>query len=311
MLNVNIIWDAPFMRAIAVAAGCVVARVTDRDGNRGRCIVVTVYRGARFVLVPVLVVATMTMMVVIALPASAQTVVVDQKDFAMLLLGVLLGLLVPVVGVCAAKLIDWRQGKRLEARESSLLNDYISDGRLNRAYTATGLVPWVLGMGDLKGCRIQVWGSDGTYINQENGDVWSNGLRAWIERGLDVDYLLLTVDEPTRQRYIALMNELNRDGDVRLRVKVVQTPEHGYPDDVTETVEDLHTCHPTLLYGSNQDKWAMWIEGDHQPNSKLAYDVWYVPPKAMDNERKTEFKHYEDQIEKIKPYCVDLVAVKV
>ena len=55
----------------------------------------------------------------------------------------------------------------------------------------------------------------------------------------------------------------------------------------------------------------MWIEGDHQRNSAFAYDVWYVPPNAMNDERKAEFERYERQIERIKPYCVDLAGAIV
>lgn len=232
-------------------------------------------------------------------------------EFVVMTSGVLLGLLVLFVGILVASRLDARQEERRQERRKSRLRDYKSAGRLSSAYAASDLVPWVLDMGDLKGCRIQVLGGDGTYINQENGHVWSDGLEEWTKRGLDVDYILLGADEPTRQQYIRLMNKLNRDGSARLRVMVARKPVGGYPDGVKETEEDLHTCHPTLLYGSDDSKRAMWIEGDHQPHSEFAYDVWYVPPNAMNDDRKAEFEHYERQVESIRSYCVELDAATV
>ena len=225
--------------------------------------------------------------------------------------GLLLGLSVLAVGVHVPFRLGRRQEKRRQEARRVHLRDYSSDGRLSSAYAASDLVPWVLGMDALRGCRIQVLGGDGTYINQDNGRVWSDGLQAWVEEGLNVDYILLDIDEPTRKQYMRLMSELNGDGNVRLRVKVARRPSQGYPDDVGETEQDLRTCHPTLLYGSDLGKRAMWIEGDHQPNSELAYDVFYVPPNAMDEKWQAEFEHYERQVDAIKPYCVDLANAAV
>lgn len=193
----------------------------------------------------------------------------------------------------------------------SRLRDYSADGRLSSAYAASDLVPWVSGMADLGGCRIQVFGGDGAYINQQKGVVWSDGLQDWVKKGLDVDYILLETDESTRKQCMGMMSKLNTDGNVHLRVMVAQKPDQGYPIDVRETAEDLRTCHPTLLYGSDLGKRAMWIEGDHQANSELAYDVCYVPPGAMSEKWKAEFEHYERQIDAIKPYCVDLADARV
>lgn len=226
-------------------------------------------------------------------------------------IGVVLGLLVLAAGVQLARRLDNRQEKRRQEARMSRLLDYNSDGRLSSAYAASDLVPWVLGMADLGGCRIQVFGGDGTYITQENGRVWRDGIKAWVEAGLDVDYLLLEIDEPTRKQYLGLMNELNTSGKVRLRVRVAQQPDSGYPDDVKETEGDLRTCHPTLLYGSDLGKRAMWIEGDHQANSELAYDVCYVPPGAMNGKWKAEFEHYECQVDAMEPYCVDVADARV
>ena len=225
--------------------------------------------------------------------------------------GVTLGLLVLIVGVCVASRLDDRQKDQRRKTRDYRLADYNSDGRLDSAYAASDLVPWVLKMGDLKGCRIQVLGGDGDYINGEKGRVWSDGLKNWVDKGLDVDYVLLEVNEHTREQYMCLMDKLNESGNVHFRVMVAQKPIEGYPEGVRETEEDLRTCHPTLLYGSDQSKRAMWIEGDHQPNSEFAYGVWYVPPAAMDDERKAEFTHYERQVEAIKPYCVELVEARV
>lgn len=226
-------------------------------------------------------------------------------------IGVLLGLLTLVVGGGVARWLDGRQEKRRQNMRKSRLRDYSSHGRLSSAYAASDLVPWVLGMDNLHGCRIQVLGGDGTYINQKSGSVWSDGLQAWIKEGVDVDYILLGIDKSTRKRYLNLMTELNGNGQTHLRVKVARMPDGGYPDAVKKTREDLRTCHPTLLYGSDLSKRAMWIEGDHPPNSEFAYDVWYVPPNAMDDECKNEFEHYERQVETIKPYCVDLIDATV
>lgn len=225
--------------------------------------------------------------------------------------GVFLGALVLVVGVGVANRLDARQRRRKQGVRQARLADYDSDGRLASAYAASDLAPWVSEMGDLRGCRIQVLGGDGTYINQENGRVWRGGLEAWINKGLDVDYILLGIDERTREQYMRLLDDLNGKDNARLRVLVAQRPAEGYPEGVRETEEDLRTCHPTLLYGTDHGEWAMWIEGDHQPNSAFAYDVWYVPPNAMKDEQRAEFRHYEDQIEAIKPYCVDLADAVV
>ena len=232
-------------------------------------------------------------------------------EIEMVAIGLLLGLLALALGGVVAHLLDGHQEQRRQNMRKNRLHDYNSYGRLSSAYAASDLVPWILEMGDLQGCRIQVLGGDGTYINQKSGSVWSKGLKDWIEKGLYVDYILLGIDQSTRKRYLDLMTELNRNNQTRLRVKVARKPNGGYPDDVNKIREDLRTCHPTLLYGSDRSKRAMWIEGDHQPNSEFAYDVWYVPPNAMDEECKDEFEHYEHQVETIKPYCVDLIEATV
>lgn len=232
-------------------------------------------------------------------------------ELGAMVIGVLLGILVLVVGVWVASRLDTRQKQRKQKVRKIRLADYNSSGTLASAYAASDLVPWVLGMDDLRGGRIQVLGGDGTYINQEKGFVWSDGLEAWLKEGLDVDYILLNIDEPTREQYRHLLNKLNGGDNARLRVIVAQKPNGGYPEGVRGTEEDLRTCHPTLLYGSDQGRRAMWIEGDHQPNSEYAYDVSYVPPNAMNDERKREFMHYESQVEAIKSYCVDLEKATV
>lgn len=226
-------------------------------------------------------------------------------------IGVLLGLLVLVAGVWIGNRLDTRQKQQKQDMRKARLANYDSGGELASAYAASDLVPWVLGMDGLSGGRIQVLGGDGTYINQEKGAVWSDGLDAWLKEGLNVDYILLEIDEHTHAQYTRLSKELNGRHEARFRVIVAREPSGGYPKDVKGTEEDLHTCHPTLLYGSDNSGRAMWIEGDHQPNSEYAYDVRYVPPKAMNDEWQREFMHYESQIEKIKSYCVDLETVTV
>ena len=226
-------------------------------------------------------------------------------------IGALLGLLVLIVGVGGARRLDRPEEQRRQDERKTRLRDYRSAGRLSSAYAASDLVPWILGMADLEESRIQVFGGDGTYINQERGFVWSDGIKDWLREGLNVDYILLGIDKSTREKYMALMDKLNVDGSARLRVKVARQPDKGYPDAVKQTEVDLRTCHPTLLYGRDGHPRAMWIEGDHQPNSEFAYGVSYVPPNAMDDEWKQEFEHYERQIEAIKPYCVDLADVQI
>ena len=216
-----------------------------------------------------------------------------------LVVAVVLAISALLVGLMMEKLTRQRQKKKERDERSR------SAGRLDAAFAATDLVPWVSSLENLSGCKIQIFGSDGGYVNRSNGDVWKQGLREWVKKGLKVDYILLSVDNEIITEYLNLMEDLNGE-EKCLDVQVVRgtNPKLSDPD-LQATLKDLQTCHPTLLYSKDGEKMAMWVEGEHAEGSDIAYDILYVPPEDI-AQYSRDFEHYERKIKPIRESCVSL-----
>ena len=173
------------------------------------------------------------------------------------------------------------------------------------ANAASDLRPLVLHLNDLNGAVIQMFGADGSYITSENGRNLKQAICAWVKRGAKVKYLLA---EPKADVSQQLLGVQARVGERNLEVLV---PKQSMKLDAKtkQLLGKYRTLHPTLIFLPRGGQ-AMWVEGLHQRNSSVAYNVTYVSPEVMrtDSERRREFSRYNDDLSTISGHLIPLSA---
>lgn len=149
--------------------------------------------------------------------------------------------------------------------------------RIDRANIATDMVPLV--NDDLKhGSSIRITGYDGTSLADEDYP-WFAELCKWIDRGCNIEYLMINPSDDARDRMLALEEHGKESGGSF----------HGYeiqPESVTNgfeksLIERWTTLHFVLFGGDGPRQ--MWIEGNHQPCSRQAEDCYYYDKELASN----------------------------
>ena len=106
---------------------------------------------------------------------------------------------------------------------------------------------------------------------------WHRKFRLWIKSGLKITYILLEADADVRQS----MRDLKKDIGAGFDAFILKE------GTIESSIQELRTYHPTLFIGADGQN-AAWIEGWHPPDSIYAYDVTYIPPKAMQRTSEKE-----------------------
>ena len=181
--------------------------------------------------------------------------------------------------------------------------------RIRSATIAEDLVPLLDKLLD-KSCKISIVGSDGYYALSKNKRVWLNGLKKWLNRGVEINYILVKPNQEARSEY----EKLQREFPNSFYLCSVDKP--GI-DDISFTGIDNEkdsyvTLHPTLVYRHNPDSAdlhgkitpeAMWIEYFHPLESHYAYNIEYVSPRAMNSKYQEIFRKFEKDIELMREKC--------
>lgn len=146
-----------------------------------------------------------------------------------------------------------------------------------RADIASILVPLVDHAG-FDGGTIQIVGSDGGYLTGPKKERLTNAIRKWIKDGYKMRYILVA---PSDEAILELDNLQSTLGD-DLEVLVFRANIKDLPKKTRRPMEVLTTCHPTLIWSDDDQKKAMWIEGNHPFGEDVSYNNQWVPPAAMD-----------------------------
>ena len=172
--------------------------------------------------------------------------------------------------------------------------------RIPVAQVANDLVPLVDRL-SLENGRLQLVGYDGKYILGKNGNIWKDSLSKWLEKGLNVEYVLMAPSPEVIDAFRRIKERTKKEiGQLEVFIfKCTDRPAEW---------KQLETCHPTLFHGDDETTKAMWIEGDHPIGSRFVYDVTYVPPDAMNDEQNRKFEEYKHMIESSKKYCREITV---
>ena len=167
---------------------------------------------------------------------------------------------------------------------------------------AGDLVPLVLGLSNLKGSTIRILGDDGSYIVKKNGSVLKKGLQKWVNRGLRIQYILLSLEEDAAAELLALQSRL---GEAAFDVRILDRAAVAGDREMENLRAEFRTEHPTLFFGGDGRN-ALWLEGHHPPRSIYAYNVRYVSPNAMTSEWRERFDGFKARTDKIWNSCTKL-----
>lgn len=146
-----------------------------------------------------------------------------------------------------------------------------------RADIASILVPLVDNAG-LDGGTIQIVGSDGGYLTGRKKKGLTNAIKKWIDDGYKMRYILVA---PSDEAILELERLESTFGD-DLEVVVLRKDIKELPKEPRRIMAVLTTCHPTLIWSDDNQKQAMWIEGNHPFGEDVSYNNQWVPPAAMD-----------------------------
>ena len=198
-----------------------------------------------------------------------------------------------VACVVAAAQWGWRKSRFARPRRDARSAEPIF---IPAAKVATDLVPLI---DDLArpGSRLCILGADGLYFMRENGEFLKNSIRAWVKKGMIVEYILLEPGDGVKQRIMPLIDELS---DARGSLNVFALNDDA--DEISSIVKEMDTRHPTLFFGVDGEN-AMWIEGLHKKNSIYAYNVRYISPAAMNEAQRKEFDRHQKQMKLVVSHC--------
>lgn len=267
-----------FFRA-AAAAGQVVVLVAAHNGKYG----------SRSV--PIL-------MVLVALPASAQVAHGDSNGIAVLY-AILLISAPALFGMAAHRVfrscVQVRDAAILfrlcvYLRDATILRPLISLAhwanqvtKFETANITTIAVP-LINECKPRGGTIRLVGGDGSYFTGDNREKLRSAMRKWIiDDDMSVQYLLMRprADVVKAMKKFSEM-ELADKGD-KLEVFVLEDSE-SLSEDAKRVADVLGTYHPNLISWPGNDKStnrAMWLEGMHLPGEDVARDNRWVPPRSM------------------------------
>lgn len=188
----------------------------------------------------------------------------------------------------------WRKPARSSEGEAELF--------IREVTIAGDLVPLILGLSNLEGSIIRILGDDGSYIVNKNGNVLKKGLQDWINRGLKIQYILLSPEKDVAVELLALQSRL---GETAFDVRILDYDAVTDDKEIEGLLAEFRTEHPTLFFGHDGSN-ALWLEGHHPPRSIYAYNVRYVSPNAMTPKWTERFDGFRDKTDKILNSCIEL-----
>lgn len=215
------------------------------------------------------------------------------------IIAMLAGVAVILVTFLLLHIIDdkwdgWKKSVRSSEGEAEIF--------IREVTIAADLVPLILGLSNLKGSMIRILGDDGSYIVNKNGNVLKNGLQKWVNKGLTIQYVLLSLEEDVATELLALQSQL---GETAFDVRILDRDAVADDEEMGEILAEFRTEHPTLFFG-HDGRNALWLEGHHPPRSVYAYDVHYVSPNAMTPEWIERFNAFRSKTDKIWDSCKKL-----
>ncbi len=152
--------------------------------------------------------------------------------------------------------------------------------RIDSARIANDLAPLIDSLRGKNGGRLRIVGSDGEYIcGAPGGGLWAESLRRWVGEGLRVEYVLANPSASARESLEKLAEETKAAPGT---LEIIEFPgDGGERNGAFESLESrFGTFHPVLFRGSGGER-AMWLEGCHDRNSHIAYNVTWAAPEAM------------------------------
>ena len=159
---------------------------------------------------------------------------------------------------------------------------------IRTATIADDMVP-LLNQLELDGARIDIVGGDGYYLMSSNGSRLKQGIEGWIGAGATVSYYLVRPSDDAREAFDALASA-NKGRFSLTDLSGIRSDSSG------PIVDEMRNRHPTLVRMRSGER-AMWVEYMHPDQSSVAYNVKYVSPEAMaDDKEQVEFQRYETDL---------------
>jgi len=227
--------------------------------------------------------------------------------------GVLVGSLAFWAGVLGVNVWDWWKKTHPRVTKSRRLACASASKDLMPIITRLGTKPlWGRKVAPIPLCgsKLLVFSGDGSYMLTGNGTRWREKIVEWATQGLDVKYILLQADDAVKAKFRRLVADVDAaDSGAAGGIEVVVLCPEGRKALGDEVVSKLETVHPTLVIGGNGRN-AAWIEGHHEPGSEFAYDISYLSPDELDNNKsaRDRFERYRSIVNRVLDHCQPMPA---
>lgn len=153
---------------------------------------------------------------------------------------------------------------RARATIADTLGEFMKDIHLNKKTT------------------ISIVGGRCANIDDDNYP-WIERLKAWLNEGVTINYLLIEATEQSKERLALLGSEFSN----RLKTFYIDDVEAISDSETKRLVKESRTTHFILF----TDPKLIWLEGNHPTGSKEAYDCEFVNTKrALRDNRFTSLE---------------------
>lgn len=143
-----------------------------------------------------------------------------------------------------------------------------------------------------RGTRIFVTGNDGPNLDGKKYAGWIKTLRLWLERGAEINYLLL---DPNPSILGHLRRSLSEKG-WKIRIYSVKKSLR-VPSEMRQMLKDWRTTHFAVFENPPQ----FWLESRHKPSEVHAEDCYFFPRKIA--EKSSLPKEYKERFELVLHQC--------
>jgi hypothetical protein len=124
-------------------------------------------------------------------------------------------------------------------------------------------------------------------LSEKARNAWERQIQEWTREGIQFTLVITTPNAPGERYWQKLVDTLSPN----LKVFVLDQTAAS-PDDSVD-IARLHTFHPVLVIRGS-DPLGMWLEGAHEENSGVAYNIEYVAsPDIIDFQRARFFRLYD------------------
>ena len=188
------------------------------------------------------------------------------------------------------------KGERAVRISPSLLLPKEGVDYLKEAHIAENLLPRVKDRIQ-DDSKIRIVGGCGANLAEDDYP-WYSALEGWLDRGCEIDYLMVAPDGPEVSKLLA---DLTERGGGRFRGFGLRGSEQLAEDD-RETAEQWRTFHFCVFENPSQ----LWVETNHPEGSTDAYGCYFFPPEQAD--KLPEFRVYRAQFDDMVKRCADPVV---